>query len=247
MGVACLLSASPALAVRPFITDDARVVGFHQAQVESWVRYDKGSLQHWVVPAFGPVAPLEVTMGGVHGIAFYADRSYSLAAPFIQAKLLLHEAKAGHGPGIAIIGGTFFPFGFGGFVSPPNAFTYAAFTQVFGEDAVLLHANVGLAVAQLERPAADHPAELEKHEQFRGTWGIATQIRLYHAVNLAAEIFSGDPYAEVGGGAMQGGFRFVLTDSVQFDTTTGAGLWGGDAKMSAWISAGLRFVSKRLY
>ncbi|MBL8717453.1 MAG: hypothetical protein JNL79_15805, partial [Myxococcales bacterium] len=213
LGVA--LWTTHASAVRPFITDDARVVGLHQAQLETWVRYDKGSLQHWIVPAFGPIAPLEVTLGAVHGVAIDPARRYSLAAPLVQAKLLLHAAEAGGGPGVAVIGGTFLPFGFGGFESPLNAFAYAAATQVFGDDDVLLHANVGAAAARAEPPTGNTPQEGDRHARFRWTWGLGSQIHLYGVANLALEVFSGDPYAEVAGGAGQAGFRFVLSSVVQ--------------------------------
>lgn len=247
LGVALVLLAAPAGAVRPFITDDARVVGKHQMQVESWVRYDMHSLQHWIVPAVGPIAPLEVTLGAVHGIAIDPDRKYSFAAPLLQAKFLIHPAHPNDIPGLAIIGGTFLPFGFGGFESPPSGFVYAAVTEVLGEDDdILIHANIGFAGAQLQRPAANNPRELEKHERYRSTWGVATQIHLYRAANLAAEVFSGDPYAEVGGGACQGGIRWVLSPNIQLDTSGGGGIYG-TPRMPIWGSVGFRMVSGKLW
>jgi hypothetical protein len=41
-------------AVRPFITDDARVVGWRLAQWESWARFDKHEGQWWHMAAYGP-------------------------------------------------------------------------------------------------------------------------------------------------------------------------------------------------
>jgi len=247
IALSILTIAPSAYAVRPFITDDARVVGKHHAQVETWGRYDKTSLQHWMVPAIGPIAPLEVTLGAVHGVAIVPNRKYSLAAPLLQSKLLLHEARPGQLPGVALIAGTFFPFGFGGFESPPSGFIYLAVTQVFGEeDELLLHANLGFAGAQVEDRSSNTPLEREKHARLRTTWGLATQLKLYGAVNLAAEVFSGDPYAEVAGGAAQGGFRFVLSKNVQIDTAGGAGVWG-TPRMDPWISTGLRLVSDKLW
>jgi hypothetical protein len=43
-----------ASAVRPFITDDARVVGFKLAQCESWLRLDMNAQQQWHMFAYGP-------------------------------------------------------------------------------------------------------------------------------------------------------------------------------------------------
>jgi hypothetical protein len=244
--LAVVTISSRASAVRPFITDDARVVGKHDAQVETWFRYDKTSFQHWIVPAFGPIAPLEVTIGGVHGVAIDPNNRYSIAAPLLQSKLQLHEPKSNGLPGVAVVAGTFLPFGFGGFESPPSGFLYAAVTQVVGEDDALFHGNLGVAGAQIEERSSDTPLEREKHARVRLTWGLATQVRLYKAINLAAEVFSGDPYAEVAGGAGQGGFRFTLTDHVQLDCTAGSGLWGAN-QMNTWVSSGIRLVSSRLY
>ena len=41
--IVLLITAPPALAVRPFITDDSRVVGRRQAQMETWVRGDRAA------------------------------------------------------------------------------------------------------------------------------------------------------------------------------------------------------------
>jgi len=53
--------------VRPFITDDARVVGNRLAQLESWYRQDKETIQQWFLLAYGPTEWLELTLGGVVG------------------------------------------------------------------------------------------------------------------------------------------------------------------------------------
>lgn len=235
----------PARAVRPFVTDDARVVGRHQAQVETWLRLDRDSLQHWIVPAFGPIAPLEVTLGALHG-APRTNARYTLSGPLVQAKLLLRPAEAGHGPGFAIVGGTMLPFGIGAFVSPVNAFAYLAGTQVFGDDAVLVHGNLGAAGARSEAPADATAQEAERHARVRLTWGLATQLHLWGPANLALEVFSGDPYAEVAGGACQAGLRFIVSEVVQLDASGGVGLWGVP-RMPGWVSIGLRIVSRRLF
>ena len=55
------------LYVRPFITDDARVVGDKLAQLETWLRFDKEAGQHWIMGAYGPNKKLELAVGGVYG------------------------------------------------------------------------------------------------------------------------------------------------------------------------------------
>ena len=64
VALALVLAAPPAAAVRPFITDDARVVGGRTLQLETWVRADREAFQHWVLVGFGPVGPVELTLGG---------------------------------------------------------------------------------------------------------------------------------------------------------------------------------------
>lgn len=54
--------------VRPFITDDARVVGSRLAQLESWYRQDKETIQQWFLLAYGPTDWVELTFGGVIGV-----------------------------------------------------------------------------------------------------------------------------------------------------------------------------------
>lgn len=47
-------NAQPTQQVRPFITDDARVVGNRLTQLESWYRQDKGGIEQWILTAYGP-------------------------------------------------------------------------------------------------------------------------------------------------------------------------------------------------
>ncbi len=54
--------------VRPFITDDARVVGHRLAQVETWFRGDKEAAQQWLMLAYGPTSRVELSLGGVLGL-----------------------------------------------------------------------------------------------------------------------------------------------------------------------------------
>jgi hypothetical protein len=78
------------------------------------------------------------------------------------------------------------------------------------------------------------------------TWGLGTQIRAVGPLHGVAEIFSGDPYAESSGGAVQIGFRYILSDDIQFDATVGKGVWG-DPPIALWGSAGVRLVTRKLW
>ena len=58
-----LIAARPAVAVRPFVTDDARVVGYHVGQLESSVKADKNVVANLNLFAFGPTENLGADRG----------------------------------------------------------------------------------------------------------------------------------------------------------------------------------------
>ena len=122
-------------AVRPFITDDARVVGYRLGQWESWLRFDQHSGQYWHMLAYGPNDRLELTLGGVFGYQHEADqkRALSYALPLIQAKYLIRAYQPNKAPGIGIVAGTFVPGGRGAFVPEGyGAFGFLMISQCFG-------------------------------------------------------------------------------------------------------------------
>lgn len=240
--VAALLTvSSDARAIRPFVTDDAHTVGRGRVQLETYFRRDRASLQHWVLPAVGPVPWLELTLGAVHGAAGLGSKTekprYALAGPLLQSKLLLHEAIPNHLPGVGIVVGGLLPAGRGGFEAAGwNGFSYLAVTQAFfKEDDLLFHFNVGLNAV-----SADGLTPL------KATWGVGTQVETLFDFHLIGEIFSGDPYTAGSGGAFQVGFRQIYNDHLQLDGTVGAGVFG-DVLLPVWFSTGVRIVSHDLF
>lgn len=232
--------SGPARAIRPFVTDDAHTVGKGHVQVETYWRRDRQSFQHWVLPAVGPVSWLELTLGGVHGIAPLGQRpekpKYAFGGPILQGKFLLHDAIPNGLPGVGVVVGGVGPTGRGGFEAPGwSGFTYLAVTQAFfKEDDLLVHANVGLSAVSAPGLA---PA--------RATWGIGAQVETLFDFHLIGEVFSGDPYSARAGGAYQTGFRQIWSDHIQLDFTFGGGLWG--TILPVWFSSGVRVVSHELW
>lgn len=220
--------------IRPFITDDARIVGARLAQCESWIRLDDLSCQQWNVAAYGPNDRLEISLGLVHGIELspIAKNQYSYAMPLIQSKYLLKEYVPNKTPGIAIITGTFLPFGKGDFKAPNfNAFGYLALTESLGNnDLVLIHGNLG--ANYMHSQSGDLTV----------TWGVGTQIRTFGGLHFVGEVFSGDPYVPGSGMAFQTGFRYFVNDFVQVDVTMGEG-FAGQHKLPLWGSLGVRMVT----
>lgn len=230
-----LLITIQTFAVRPFITDDARVVGWRLAQYESWLRFDRHAYQHWNMVAYGPTSRWELALGFVHGVAaHHAERKqYSYAIPLIQAKYLINEYKPNRAPGIAVAAGTFLPGGYGAFKAQGyGAFAYVAATQSFGkEDRFLFHGNIG--VNHVKYPTDDYTVM---------TWGVGTQIRTIGGLHLVGEVFSGDPYVPGSGMAYQAGFRHFVSNFMQVDLTVGRGI-SGQNQLPFWGSVGVRLVT----
>ncbi len=229
-----LFSSFSLLAVRPFITDDARVVGKYLAQWESWLRFEKHSGQQWHMAAYGPSDKWELTLGAVMGYAnVNAEKNeFSYALPLLQAKYLVKEYGYKKGPGIAFVGGTFLPMGRGSFVPQTyGAFSFVNFTQCFGKNEdVLIHANAGISYL------------FTSNKNWVNTLGLGTQIRTYKGLHVLGEVFSGDPYIPGAGLAYQAGVRHFVSDYLQFDATFGKGI-SGIEKLPFWSSVGVRVVS----
>jgi hypothetical protein len=223
------------LAVRPFVTDDARVVGEHQMQMETSVRYDNDTFAHLNLLAFGPTARSEVTTGWVEGFDLKKDssRTFSLSGPLMQFKYLCREVKPNSYPGLAFAAGALPPWGKADFRTTRwSEFVYAAMTEsLLDNDRVLIHANIGMSTT--------NPRTV-------GTWGIGTQIGLVGGLHGVAEVFYNDPYAGATGGAYQAGFRYIVSDNVQIDGTMGSGLFGSH-RIPTFVGMGLRIVSNRLF
>lgn len=227
--------------VRPFVTDDSRVVGNKLFQIESWIRNDNKDVQHWTLAAYGPSNLLELTFGGVYGYATYhfqnnvTKKVFSYGFPLLQLKLLFKEYYPGDYPGIGVVFGSFLPFGYGAFMPPGyGSFGYLTLSQSFGSgDKVLIHGNLGA-----------NYIHNEGKEQFIKTWGIGSQLKVYKGMHAVMEIFSGDPYVPGTGIAYQLGFRHFFSEEFQIDGTFGEGLTG-KIKIPFWFSAGIRLVFKK--
>jgi len=255
LGAALVLVSQPASAIRPFVTDDARVVGQGYAQLESWVLVNRLALEHSNLFALGPTDWLEVTAGFVHGGVYHGpDRGYSFTGPILQAKALLLPAENNGLPGLAVAGGALAPYGGGPLTSPGwGGFGYLALTESLNEEAILIHANVGFAVAdpRSSRSGIGDPAA----GGFQGTitLGLGTQIRVAGGLHGIAEIYYGDPYdASFTFPASQVGARYIFSDHVQMDSTLGTTLTGVTSEdhltqTEQWGTLGIRLVTPELW
>jgi hypothetical protein len=225
----------PAMAVRPFVTDDAAVVGAKLLLVETSLRLDKTRLQNLNLLAYGPTDKLELTVGFIDGFLSEAEDAtgkFSIAGPLAQAKYLFKEPTPNGLPGIAAVVGFNTPYGTNNFGNASwGEFAYLAVTESLGEkDRVMIHGNIGAAYGK--------PDDTWKTIT---TWGIGTQIRLIDGLHAVAEIFSGDPYSQASGRAFQVGFRHFISRWVQIDATVGSGL-RGSPEIDTWAGCGLRMI-----
>ena len=96
-----IFEARPAMAVRPFVTDDANVVGANLFLLETSLRRDPKRLQNLNLLAYGPTEKLELTLGFVDGFPLDGENSgnFSIAGPLGQIKYLFNEVKPGGFPG----------------------------------------------------------------------------------------------------------------------------------------------------
>ena len=233
-----LFLASDAHAIRPFVTDDARVVGGKLVQLETWWRRDKDTFQHWGLFAIGPNDHIELTLGGVYGVSHIEQKpTWAFSMPVAQAKFLLKETRSNGWPGLALAGGILPPFGTGGFEAPGwSGFAYAALTEsLFQQERLLVHANVGAFALGAK-----------DYDPLTLTWGVGAQLRTVAGFHLVGELFSGDPYVSNSGGATQLGFRYIFNDHIQLDATVGTGIFGVE-KLPVWATSGIRIVSHKLW
>jgi len=149
---ALIVIQNEAHAIRPFVTDDARVVGDRLGQVESWLVLDRQESTHNTLFAIGPTNWLEITSGFTHGGGYGgAANDYGITGGILQAKALIRETKSNDWPGVAFAAGVVPPFGSGS-VTPDavGVFGYTALSQSFFNDDLLLHVNLGVATIKEE-------------------------------------------------------------------------------------------------
>lgn len=251
------LVAAPARAIRPFVTDDARVVGHRLAQLETWLVLDRLVLEHNAFAAVGPTDWLELTLGVTHGRDHAGpDRGYSITGPVLQGKALILPAVDNGRPGAAVAAGVIPPFGTGAFPPPGwGAFVYGALTESLLDERLLIHANLGFAVGDEGSTASSIGFTGGSRHNVRTlvTVGLGAQARVVAGLHAVTEFYYGDPYdPRTDFPAMQAGFRYVFNDHVQTDGTFGTTLMavtdaGGHAQVEQWASMGVRLVTPELW
>ena len=222
-------------AVRPFITDDATVIGKNRHELATWTFINNEHYEFWHSYSAGITNKIEIFVAlcyGIHNLENENKKQFTYAAPLLQTKFILNEYEPNSYPGLIIAAGSDLPFGKGLFVPKGyGGFIFASATQCLGnEEEVLIHAQIG-----------ENYLRVDKENLFGFNWGIGTQIKLYSGLHGVAELVAGDPYINNAGSAYQLGFRHFVNDNIQFDLAFGKG-FGGDNRLPFWISGGIRLV-----
>jgi len=234
--VGCL-TVGTARAGRPFIIDDAGVVGRHHLQLETWLYLDKDELDHIVAVGFGPTDWLEFAAAGLYGVTLPDPGGVGFMAPIVQAKALVLEPSSW--PGLAVAVGTLPPLG-RGHLEPSGwaGYAYAAATWTALEP-VALHFNAGGSVLD----DGDEP-------DFGTVIGLAVSVQVIEEVAVFGEIFRGDAYdARNDSFATHGGVYWAANESLQLDLTAGTTLPPLNADpgpAQPWATLGLKLVTAEL-
>lgn len=203
-------------AVRPFVTDDARISDYGQLEFEAWSEWNKHAHggHSTAQQVMGGVALNEwlqiITGGGVgkdeHGNTTTTDFIF-------QPKFLLTDAKEDGRPGIAIATGVKLPTGKGELSDDATGtFVVGILTTRLFDDWLLLHLNSGIRNVFLHG---------DRKDIFH--WGVGIDAGVMREdIRYIAEMFSGDPFDTVTPKiAMQTGFRYLHSDNLIFDITLG--------------------------
>ena len=214
----------PALAARPFVTDDARMTTAGSCQLESWMRVYPESREVWSLPACNPWGNLELTFGGGRA----KNTGEAATNDFVvQLKTLFRPLETNSwGWGLAA-GSVRHPEINPGPNLLGNTFVYVPISFSFADDKVVLHHNLGWLK---DKATGDH----------RLTWGVGGEFHVSQRLTAIAEAF-GDNRS---GPFWQAGARLaIVPERIQVDATFGRELHGPTD--NRWFSFGLRLTPER--
>lgn len=238
MLAATFLLPDRALAVRPFVTDDARVADLGQVEGETWLELSRPGGR--VLPVYNVLLNvevlnwLEVSLAG--GVGWDVDDRLTLPNPGVQSKILFVRPESDRYPGVAFAAGALFPLGRGSASSDVTAFyAVAPLTLALFDDDLQVHANLGWLFARLPGGSVEH----------RPFWGVGADVALFRSdFHAVAETFAGDPSDPLGPKiAFQVGARWLPSDYINVDLAVGAAPKIGPATgLDPSVQIGLRFL-----
>lgn len=245
-----------ALAVRPFVTDDARIVYKGQLETESYtgmtmVNGDKPAIEARALQGVAITDRFEMIAGGF-GFTYQDNQARPLDL-LIQPKYVLHRSF-GAIPSLSVAAASLFPLSgnrqhWDGYAMAHVSwflFTPEDSTDPYDND-LAIHLNLGTK-SRYDAGPATYRSKLYWAAGFEVSTPVTREVR------FLGEIFSGDPFSfEQKFPAFQTGFRWYKSSTVQLDVVF-RGLRNGSLETQAptgaefspgWnytIQAGLRVL-----
>lgn len=220
-------------AVRPFITDDARINLKDEFLIETSLRVDSERFQNLNVLTYGLGHNLETSINFTDGF-MNENKKFSVAGPGFQAKYIWGDGISIKTPSVALTIGATSPNGSGNPDFKSNywsEYLYFCISKALVNNPENFNIHINLGINRSDGPET----------RYSSLWGIGFQIHTIGKLFLCTEIFSGDPYAITPGALYQVGFRYFISNNIQFDSSTGIGLYG-DPKLGPYLGLGLRIL-----
>jgi hypothetical protein len=246
--LAAILLPYQAFAVRPFVTDDARVVYPGQLETESWVdlRVSRSVKPAWGIHSLqgASVSDRLEIIAGWEGIE-YQDRRIHLSNLVFQPKYLLYRSF-GAIPSVSVAAAVLAPIGgnrqlwnnysivhFSWFLDTPEGSTDPY------DNGLAIHLNVGMKSQYNAGPT---------RYSSKPYWAVGFEVKtpVSRDLRFLGEIFNGDPFdydAEFP--AFQTGLRWYKSPNVQWDVVYGGVRSPADVEGRPWdhtFQIGLRVV-----
>lgn len=223
-----------ALAVRPFVTDDARIVYKGQLETETYTgltltHRDKPTIEARSLQGISLTDRLEIIAGGF-GFTYQADQTRPLDM-LIQPKYVVYRSF-GAVPSISVAAASLFPLS--GNRQQWNSYAMAhaswfLFTPEGSTDpndnGLAIHINLGTK-SQYDAGPATYRSKLY--------WAAAFEVITFtREIRFLGEVYNGDPFSyEEKFPAFQTGFRWYKTPEVQMDFVFRGGRDGSEQTRS---------------
>lgn len=229
-------------AVRPFVTDDARIVDQGQLTAEFWVDESVGDRNFTpdlnFLAGTSPTQWLEVSTAS--GLGLHGRFGKDVTNPVFQSKILLFRTQVDGPPGLALSLGHVPNVGAGeSKVDGSSTYLLALISRRLFDDELLIHLNLGGTRSWVE----PHGTETMPF------WGIGSEFSLWaFEWRGVVEAFSGDPFNPIRTDiAAQAGLRWLQSDLLNFDVIAGAepelnpsGTRSGE--IVTWVQFGIRIT-----
>jgi hypothetical protein len=212
-----LTTATQAYAVRPFVTDDARIIDYGQIEIENWIETTH-ALGEWapapgfnVIGGIGLTDWLEVLAGS--GVGRDPEHKLTIGNPVLMSKFLLKPAVVNGHPGYAISAGSVFDSGRGSMYGKGTVYNLIGMTTYrLYEDRINLHINLGVRTDK----------ERDGRRNTRPVWGVGASLEVLPQLQVIGEVYAGDPLVlNAPKYAVQSGLRWLYSDYLQVDLTLG--------------------------